>query len=778
MFSMIFNAFISNESLNGIDASIYSIVGMDENITNNQRFATAWRLSRAYKKNQAVPFHDGHEIFVIGQGPEEVVYQNTKAIKKESITVDTNQPDHRAALASVLNEQLKAKMARKGYTHETRKFFPKNPSIEQLDNGEPIQLYRDGCQYEAEVLQSGHYLVWIDPKSRIKQSALDFIRWKLQGSSQASLEKELIGTRVNMAPFGMSGRLESIEWEHTPATYSFPAPVNILNKTGAPEVTLQDYWKFTHRVQIRADDAPLIMVKLKSNDRTVPYPPSTVYLPTKHKSFPKQIRTSFIMPSPQRMRKTETMAADMLDGIFSIGAHSVSFSSSMVTDQSLLSHRKVLRTGTLPDPTFFMGNTRRAKDPRDLQKFGPFSKPRHIPLFYLIPEEYKLNVNTFHDQLQVSMDSLKLGTIHLMGLYRVQFSGSQPTRNDYWDAALDVCRQMKKQDTLESPDGIEVGKPIILSILPGKDSEAYTGGKQAAHAEDQVIQDVTIQTARHIADGNTFMGKNTVIQLYLKCLKRGEAPWILEHPAGRARGTAYLGYDVSRRFEAEGAVRKEAAATISMVDGLGRHILNKIHTTQTGEKLDANTANRIIFDVSREAKDTFEDFGETFGRLVIFKDGIMHGGEVENIRKGALSAVESMLPKSSMPDEITVDLVSVVKSSIERLYKDDGGNVDDGIFVVFSDGSGVVVNSHLGRKGARVTAQPTRLEPKFRITQEGDVKIPKMLINQLVHEFCDLCYLDWASIFHQPKYPIVLRLVQSLGEQYTLDISDPTYLPL
>lgn len=573
LFYMLMNCFISNESLNGIDASIYSIIGMDENMTNNQRYTAAWRLSRTFKENQAVPFHDAHEIFVIGQGPDEVVYHTTKAVLKESIVIDTRQPDHRAALATVLNEQLKRRMANNGYIHETRRFIPKKPSLERLDNGEPVQLFRDGCQYEVEILESGHFLVWIDPKSRIKQSALDFISWKQQKSSRSIIEQDLCGSRVNVAPYGTSGTIESIEWQQTPVTYTFDAPVNIQQKTGAPTVSLQDYWKFTHRIMIEPQDVPLIMIRLGGKDRAVPYPPSTVYLSTKGKSYPPDFRSSFIMPSRERMRKTEAMAAVMLDGMFSIGDHTVSFVSSMVTDQQLQSHGKVLRTGTIPKPTFLMRKGKSAKHPRDLERLGPFSNPRHIPLFVLTPDGSQLDIKAFQDQLQRSMDELKLGTLHQIGLHRVHYAGNRPTRNDYWDAALDVCRTMKNH-TLEVSDDVTVGKPILLSILPGRDREAYAGGKQAAHAEDQVIQDITLQTARDIAGGNIWMGKNTVIQIYLKCLQRGEAPWILAHPAGGAHGTAYLGYDVSRRFETEGGVRKEAADLPACI----RPVIPEVHS--------------------------------------------------------------------------------------------------------------------------------------------------------------------------------------------------------
>ncbi len=770
------NCFISNESLNGIDAAIYSIQGLDERMSPNERHKIAWRVSRSFPDQSCVPFHDGHEIFVLGEGPPEVQHGNHSAKLTESIKIDTTKADHRTALSKILNEHLRHTMRKQGYDHDYGTFIPKKPTIVRLDSGEPLQLYRDGCKYQVDVLENGHFLVWIDPKSRIKQSALEYIPWKIQKMRKLEVENQLKDVKVQVEPYNMRGRIESISWDPTPSTYRFSASSGMHGNDGLSTISLREYWQKKHRISISETDAPIIMVRLWGKQHAVPYPPSKVYLPTRNKSLPNRIRNSFSMPSQDRVRKTQIIASVMLDHEFNLDNHSLTFDLSMTSVHRLQKMGKVMRSGIVPKPAFLMGGTKLAQNPWDIKKFGPFSKPRHIPIYYVLPDGARLDLGAFHEELNQAMAALHLGSLQHAGFHRVSFAGSKPTRNDYWDTVREVCRQLTKQEVPQAPEGIESGRTIILSILPGKDSNAYAGGKQAAHKDDQVIQDITMRTAEMIVNGKRFMAENTVIQLYLKCLNRGEAPWILEQPAGRAKGTAYLGYDVSRRFDEEGGVRKESAATISMVDGLGRHILNQIHTTQTGEKLDENTANQIIFDVSREAKDTFEDYGTEFNRLVIFKDGIIRRGEVTTIQRGVLSAVEDMLPKTSMPDRITIELVSVVKSSIERLYEDNGDNVGDGVFVVFSDGSAVVANSHLGNKGARVTVKPTRIEQKFRITEQGEMKIPLMQVNQLVHEFCDLCNLDWASIYHQPKYPIVLQLVQSLGEQYTLDIStQPIY---
>ena len=186
----------------------------------------------------------------------------------------------------------------------------------------------------------------------------------------------------------------------------------------------------------------------------------------------------------------------------------------------------------------------------------------------------------------------------------------------------------------------------------------------------------------------------------------------------------------------------------------------------------------MVFEVTGEAHRTFMDRDQIFRRLVIFKDGVIRNNEKENIKAGVSQAINDMIPKATMPDEVEVDLIAVVKSGIERLYENSGYNPEDGVYAIFYDNVAIVATSNLGKRSGSVTVQTTRLEPMFKAMETGMLDGSEIDIKRIIHEFSDLCNLDWASLWKQPKYPIVLRLVQRLGEQYTLDISDPSYLPL
>ncbi len=773
------NAFVNTESLNGIIVSIYSIRGDQESLKESERYKEAWRLCRAFK-GYPVPFMGGEKILLLGKGEEKVSSGNLIGALEKVVPLDMSDPAMRSAMAEITRQAINRRMKSKGYITETGAIIPKSPRITPLGNGEPVLVYENGAKFQVEGLSGGHLIVWIDPKVRIKQDALHYIEWRTKNKTKGEIEQELTGIQVFLAPFNQKGAIDSLDWENTPSTKTFECPPEMKERIGKDMITIQDYWRYKHFVTVKADESPIINVKLKGRNTAVGYPASTVFFSTKGKSYPKSVRDSFTMPSIRRVTKTENMAKMMLGGPLEINGKEIPFETKMADEDDLKNIGKMVSTGHVEKPLLSMGKNKTASAPKEISKYGPYSGARYIPVYYLLPPASELDVKQLHSQLQKFNSSLKLGELEKIGHSHVHTSASFPTRNDYWDGARNAGFEIDKyMKTCDEPS-IKSGKPVLISILPNKDSETYAGGKQGAHSDNHSIQNMTLRTAREIISGRSgmFYAQNTLMQVYLKSLGKGEAPWILEKPAGGIDGTAYLGYDVSRRQEHEYGSKKEAAATISMVDSQGRNLLNKLHTSQSGETLDRLTANRMVFEVTGEAHRTFMDRDQIFRRLVIFKDGVIRNNEKENIKAGVSQAINDMIPKATMPDEVEVDLIAVVKSGIERLYENSGYNPEDGVYAIFYDNVAIVATSNLGKRSGSVTVQTTRLEPMFKAMETGMLDGSEIDIKRIIHEFSDLCNLDWASLWKQPKYPIVLRLVQRLGEQYTLDISDPSYLPL
>jgi len=762
------NCFESKESLTDLQVTFYSIHGVGDKVGKTERYRKAWRLCRAIDENTAVPCKGAEEIMIAGDGQDSIEKGEICARKKETKDLDLNDPLMISALEDIINQKIDTKMFYKNYKEENGIYIPKYGKTVKDENGEPFLVYNNGCRYQIEILQSGHVLVWIDPKGRIKQRASDYIQWMDNFSDRQEIEKKLVGKKVKVEPYNTTGKIKGIQWDKSVSSQKIPvSELGIVSKKD--EIPLKDYWKKEHDIDLKEDEGPILQIELNSREKQLSYPPSQVYITTKNKPIPKNIREEFAYPSVKRVRKTENLAEKMLTDSIKLDNKTINFELEMATKERLKEIGKLKKEGDIERPSYLIGDTKRTNNLQDIRKNGPFSGSKEIPIHYIYSEDVNFEIDSLHEKLSEYFDNFNLGSLNKVGSTSVSFIGEKPDRNDYSYATAKAIDEIERNSERE---------PIIFSITKG-DEKTYAGGKQETHDRDYPIQNMTETTAKMIVEeksGDYCMATNTLFQVYLKTLDKGEAPWILENPAGMKKGTAYVGYDVSRRQDKEKGQKREAAATISMVDNLGRHISNKFYTTQSGEKLDKKSAKELIFDLGRSADKTFKEYGDELKRMVLFKDGTIRKHERDNVLEGATESIDSILSKQELPDQISVELVGVVKSNIERIYQNNGYNPERGKYVIFNDGTGIICSTHLNRKrNTKVTVQTTKLEPKFKSTEDGNKEID---MYSILHEFSDLCFLDWGSIYHQPKYPIVLKLAQQLGEQFTLNIGRPSYLPL
>ncbi len=762
------NCFASKESLTDLQVTFYSISGIGDEVGKTDRYRKAWRLCRSFDKKTAVPCKGAEEIMIVGDGPEKVKTEDILAIKIEKKDLDMKDTLMRSGIEKIINQKIDSKMYYSGYSKENNIYIPNKAKTVKTEDGRPFLVYENGCRYQIELLPTGYILVWIDPKGRIKQRASDVIDWMDKFSDKSSIEERIIGEKVKVEPYSTTGEIKGIKWDKTVS--SVKIPVSELSKDyGKDELTLKEYWQEERNTQLKDDEGPILEIKLNSREKHLSYPPSQVYITTQRKSIPKKIRKEFAYPSVKRVGKTERLAKTMLGKPINLDDATINFNLNMAPEDRLKEIGKLMEVGKIDEPSFLVGGAKKTDSIQDIKKEGPFSGSKEISIHYVYPEDLNFDIDSLHRGLSKHFKQYNLGRLDMTGGTKVSFTGEDPDRNDYSYATSKAIDEIEKYSD---------SNPIIFSITKG-DQGTYAGGKQESHDRDYPIQNITEKNANSIANGYNsgyYKAINTLIQVYLKILDKGEAPWILNSPAGMREGTAYVGYDVSRRQNKEEGKRREAAATVSMVDSLGRHISNKFYNTQSGEKLDKSSAKRLIFDLSRSADKTFAEYGDELKRMVLFKDGTIRNHEKQNVLEGVEESIATILSKPDLPDKIGVELIGVVKSNIERIYQDNGYNPERGRYVIFEDGTGVICSSHLNNKKNReVTVQTTKLEPQFRTTEDGKDNVD---MKSILKEFSDLCFLDWGSVFHQPKYPIVLKLAQQLGEQYTLNIGDPSYLPL
>ncbi|MFQ5911253.1 MAG: hypothetical protein ACE5IJ_11135, partial [Thermoplasmata archaeon] len=319
---------------------------------------------------------------------------------------------------------------------------------------------------------------------------------------------------------------------------------------------------------------------------------------------------------------------------------------------------------------------------------------------------------------------------------------------------------------------------LILGILDGPEASYASfkrGVSQKVGRTFHAVQMVKRGTALDIVAGKQWLAADLLSQAYVKATRK--PAWTLANPAGERVGNAYLAFDVSRRQEflyeerdelrpATSVIRKEASAIASVCDEYGRIIKWDTYPSHSGETLGRDEAWNILI---RAVDDIVEVRGRDFRRLVVYKDGPIRDTELVFLRSAAQEVVDDFSSEKGRP--IRIDFVGVVKSGVERVFRREDNrfaNPERGTFVVMADQTCLICASQ-PRRG---TTNPIRLE--YRASVGGD----SYPMDALIQEFSDLSYLDWRSVYLQPKTPLILQLVQSLGELLTLDIETPTYIPL
>ena len=190
------NAFVSEKIVNGMEASIYSISGLEDRFSENERYREAWRLSRSFS-GATVPYLGGEKILLLEEGEPQVKCGDLVATLEKSVTVDLGDPTIKSAIENLFNQELKARMAKLGYITERGNVIPREFKRYRLDNGEPIHIHENGAQVHVEGLPNGHLIVWIDPKVRVKQQALEYIHWRRNHNSEEEIDR---GSAFSLQP--------------------------------------------------------------------------------------------------------------------------------------------------------------------------------------------------------------------------------------------------------------------------------------------------------------------------------------------------------------------------------------------------------------------------------------------------------------------------------------------------------------------------------------------------------------------------------------------------
>jgi hypothetical protein len=257
---------------------------------------------------------------------------------------------------------------------------------------------------------------------------------------------------------------------------------------------------------------------------------------------------------------------------------------------------------------------------------------------------------------------------------------------------------------------------------------------------------------------------NIASQIYDKYLKTGESIWHLANPAGGLdpnRVIYFMGFDISRAPER----RKEAAAYAAVCDSYGRILYRKAIDSHKGEKVQAQVLSDWFFDVASSTYDEVGDKG-ILNELILFKDGPILSNQIVDYREGAINTKRRLISEGIMNRGSNLRIISVIKRGPYRIYGKEEFKYRAQNTAVIRDTRHALIVTSPAHQGTPV---PLRLKIEFQVIENMD-------IHQILKIFNDLRYLDWSSLYRQPKTILPLHIVQNLAKLSKEDIMVP-YVP-
>ncbi len=669
-----------------------------------------------------------------------------------------NTKEHNTILNHLVNSLIKQKAFSIGFARsEGQKYHNKKSYKEDFFS------FYNAFYSEVEVLQDGKVGVWLDPTTKWKFKMSSFLTWA-KNNNFSALNIYLLKKKVK---YPSVSKYRSFTAKIVDIIDISIQEYKFEGQDGEP-TSVYKYWTTSepHRrwlqrnhVTLNPNDKPTLLLEISKNTKPLPYPPSVleividlldpiipdnVFLEKKSLSPKIRIQETFklfdlILGDGLKLGNTELVFERKL---FNLNDKSVNFGSQIYLNAPILQFGNggICR----PDKPWSDPDIKNA-----MFQYGPVDVKGSIPISYVAPESEIEHLKQFHNYLNKHTKKLHLGEFKLSNLF--------PVDRIHPDRYMRICQKF----------GQEITDQIAIVLLPKSNlMKTYFAAKRGLGrhlVKSEMIQWKTYNEllSASLKGGFSFSNYNIALKAYGRYLGCGEAIWHLKSPAGGLnpnQNNYFMGFDVSRNPE----TRKEAAAYAAVCDNLGRILYKNSIDTHRGEKIIAEVLSDWFFDLATSTYDDIED-NKKIDTIFLFKDGPIYPSERKEYQKGALLAKERLLQEHIMEKESDIKVIAAIKRGLHRFY----GEEKYGYRVNYS---GLIRNPHdaiiVTSKPRIGTASSTRLNLTYQINNN-------MNIEQIVRIFNDLRYLDWSSLFQQPKTILPLHIVQNLAKLTKEDIIVP-----
>ena len=322
---------------------------------------------------------------------------------------------------------------------------------------------------------------------------------------------------------------------------------------------------------------------------------------------------------------------------------------------------------------------------------------------------------------------------------------------------------------------------VVIVVLPEKGEVKFDFLRRFQLKKAGVVF-LLLETLRNVVEKDkTHILDSIVHKIYYRG-KKNLAPWILQKPAGRIGNTLYSAYDVTREFikdfdEKTGRLikeKKEAACRAAICDCFGYSLTFSSEVSPSGEILTEDIIKDLVYDWGDKAKEVLKSFGQTFKRLVLFKDG--------DIKENERLLLSKILNEIRNESKIRFEVYSVVKRRIERFFYNEG-NLPPGTYILLDEDSIFLISSDIRHLRDKETGEEKFTIIPIYIKKEISIgEFEKTIdIKTIAQEFFDLTRLHWQSPRFKMKMCLPLQLVQEMGEYARRNLTFPHdiyYIPL
>jgi hypothetical protein len=215
-----------------------------------------------------------------------------------------------------------------------------------------------------------------------------------------------------------------------------------------------------------------------------------------------------------------------------------------------------------------------------------------------------------------------------------------------------------------------------------------------------------------------------------------------------------MGFDVSRHPD----THKEAAAYAAVCDHFGKILYRSTINSHRGERVIGTVLSDWFFDLALMTHNNINK-GKKLDGIILFKDGPIPQSQVKEYRQGAILAKARLIKENIMTDDSDIKIIAAIKRGIHRFYFQENSNYSA---LIRNEKDAILLTS----KPKIGTASTTRLQLTYQTNHT-------MNISDITSIFNDLRYLDWSSLFQQPKTILPLHIVQNLAILQKEDIIVP-----